>query len=175
MRQAEVLARITTEHRLATARANVLVQREQKLSELIAMLTGELESMPAGAPIFRFRGVLDWPVSGRITRGFGPRLDPRYGTRVPHNGLLLSTAAFDQVRAIYGGRVLLAAPLEGYGLTAIVLHPGRIFTLYAGLADLKVSKDDVLSLGQVVGTVTGKFYFEIRVENRPENPVDWLR
>jgi septal ring factor EnvC (AmiA/AmiB activator) len=56
-----------------------------------------------------------------------------------------------------------------------VLHPGRIFTLYAGLAELKVVKDDVLSLGQVVGTVTGQFYFEIRVENRPENPVDWLR
>ncbi len=174
-RQADVLARITIEHQLATARANVLLERERKLTELIAMLTGQLESMPAGAPITRYRGVLDWPVSGRIIRGFGPRLDPRYGTRVPHNGLQFSTASLDQVRSIYGGRVLLAAPLEGYGLTAIVLHPGRIFTLYAGLAELKVVKDDVLSLGQVVGTVTGQFYFEIRVENRPENPVDWLR
>ncbi len=175
IRQADVLARITTEHRLATARANVLVERERKLSELIAMLTGQLESMPAGAPITRYRGVLDWPVRGRIMRGFGPRLDPRYGTRVPHNGLQFSTAPLDQVRSIYGGRVLLAAPLEGYGLTAIVLHPGRIFTLYAGLAELRVAKDDVVSLGQVVGTVTGQFYFEVRVENRPENPVDWLR
>jgi septal ring factor EnvC (AmiA/AmiB activator) len=174
-RQATVLARIKTEHRLATARANVLVERERKLGELISMLTGQLDSMPAGAPITRYRGVLDWPVAGRVIRGFGPRLDPRYGTRVPHNGLQLTTASLDQVRSIYGGHVLLAAPLEGYGLTAIVLHPGRIFSLYAGLAELKVAKDDVLSLGQVVGVVTGQFYFEIRVENRPENPVDWLR
>jgi septal ring factor EnvC (AmiA/AmiB activator) len=174
-RQADVLARITTEHRLATARANVLIERERKLSELIAMLTGQLESMPAGAPVTRFRGVLDWPVAGRVLRGFGPRLDPRYGTRVPHNGLQMTTASFDQVRSIYGGRVLMAAPLEGYGLTVIVLHPGRIFSLYSGLAELKVAQNDVLSLGQVIGTVTGQLYFEIRVENRPENPVDWLR
>lgn len=174
-RQAAVLARIEREHREVTVRTSRLLERERKLSELIGLLTGQLQTMPEGIPIDRFRGVLDWPVQGRIARGFGPRLDPRYGTRVPHNGLQLTTGETAEVRSIYGGQVLYAAPFEGYGLTAIVLHPGRIFSLYAGLSELGVAQGDMLSLGQVVGTVASELYFEIRVENRPQDPTDWLR
>ncbi len=79
------------------------------------------------------------------------------------------------MRAIYAGQVLYAAPFEGYGLTAIVLHPGRVFTLYSGLSELGVAQGDVVTLGHVVGAVARQLYFEIRVENRPENPADWLR
>ncbi|MBW2278764.1 MAG: peptidoglycan DD-metalloendopeptidase family protein [Deltaproteobacteria bacterium] len=174
-RQTLVLARLEVEHQQVTARASQLLVRERKLRELIGLLTGQLRSMPEGTPIHRFRGVLDWPVTGRISRGFGPRLDPRYGTQVPHNGLELSTGGPVNVRVIYSGQVLYAAPLDGYGLTAIVLHPGRIFSLYAGLDGLGVAQGDVLSLGQVVGTIDGQLYFEIRVENRPEDPTRWLR
>lgn len=174
-RQAAVLARLEREHQQVTVRTSQLLVRERKLHELIGLLTGQLRSMPEGTPIDRFRGVLDWPVAGRISRGFGPRLDPRYGTQVPHNGVELTTAGPTEVRAIYAGQVLYAAPLEGYGLTAIVLHPGRIFTLYSGLEGLRVAQGDVVSLGQVVGTTKGQLYFEVRVENRPEDPTNWLR
>jgi len=174
-RQTRVLAQLEREHQLVTTRTSQLLVRERRLRELIGLLTGQLRSMPEGTPIDRFRGVLDWPVGGKITRGFGPRLDPRYGTQIPHNGVELSTAPDAQVRAIYAGQVLYAAPFEGYGLTAIVLHPGRIFSLYAGLAELGVSQGDMVTLGQVVGVVAEQLYFEIRVENRPEDPTDWLR
>ena len=123
----------------------------------------------------RFRGILDWPVKGSVTKGFGPRSDPRYGTKVPHNGLELRTAADAQVRAVYSGTVLFSGPFEGYGLTVILLHPGRVFSIYSGLEELRVRKDDVVSLGAVVGTVDGTLYFEIRRENRPEDPRLWLR
>jgi septal ring factor EnvC (AmiA/AmiB activator) len=174
-RQQELLTRVEREHRDVTVRTERLIEREQKLADLIELLAGRVHAPPQGDSIARFRGVLDWPVAGRLTQGFGPRLDPRYGTRVPHNGVELATAAGAAVRAIYGGNVLFAAPFEGYGLTAIVLHPGRVFSLYAGLAELEVAPDDVVSLGQVVGTAQGRLYFEIRVENRPEDPAGWLR
>jgi len=119
--------------------------------------------------------VLDWPIKARIERGFGPRLDPVYGTRVPHNGLDLATAPGAEVRAVFPGRVLFAAPFQGYGLTAVVHHPGRVFSLYAGLEELKVGAEDVLSLGQVIGIATDTLYFEIREENRPVDPAQWLR
>jgi septal ring factor EnvC (AmiA/AmiB activator) len=174
-RQRTVLARLEREHEQVTARTTALLERERKLSELIGMLAGQVRSMPEGTPIGRFRGVLDWPVRGEVTRGFGPQLDARYGTRVPHNGFELTTGARAEVHAIYAGQVLYAAPFEGYGLTAIVLHPGRVFTLYSGLSELGVAQGDVVTLGQVVGAVARQLYFEIRVENRPENPSDWLR
>jgi septal ring factor EnvC (AmiA/AmiB activator) len=128
-----------------------------------------------GTPLQEFRGVLDWPVAGEVVGGFGPRRDPRYRTEVPHNGVELTTRPGSAVRAIYPGKVLFADALEGYGPTVVVHHAGRVFSLYAGLASLGVGKDDMLSLGQPVGAAAERLYFEIRVDNRPENPLDWLR
>jgi septal ring factor EnvC (AmiA/AmiB activator) len=76
---------------------------------------------------------------------------------------------------VYPGKVLFAAPFEGYGLTAVVFHPGRVFTLYAGLSELRKAKEDMVSLSDTVGLATDKLYFEIRVENRPDDPLLWLR
>lgn len=173
-RQARMLAELEREERAVAARADELVERERKLAELIELLAAGRVA-PEGTPMARFRGVLDWPVRGRVTTGFGPRLDPRYGTEVPHNGVELTVSAPTGVRAVYAGRVLYAAPLEGYGLTVILLHPGHVFSLYAGLAELQVSADDVVSLGQVVGLASAELYFEIRLDNRPVDPIGWLR
>ena len=60
-------------------------------------------------------------------------------------------------------------------MTAIVHHPGRVFTLYAGLDKLQIGQNDMLSLGQVIGLSSKSLYFEIREENQPVNPLEWLR
>jgi septal ring factor EnvC (AmiA/AmiB activator) len=57
----------------------------------------------------------------------------------------------------------------------VVLHPGRVFTLYAGLESLRVAPEDVLSFGDPVGSVGDRLYFEIRADNRPQDPTRWLR
>lgn len=174
-RQSSLLSRLLAERRDLAAAAEVLSEKEGKLAVLIDLLSGGAAEELGERPIQDFRGVLDWPVDGRVMVGFGPRLDPRYGTRVPHNGLDLAPRDDPEVRAVYPGRVLYAAPLEGYGLTAVVHHAGRVFTLYAGLSELRVAPEDVLSLGRSIGFAEGGLYFEIRVENRPVDPADWLR
>jgi murein hydrolase activator len=179
-RQAGLLARLEREGAALTARAGELAERERKLTGLLDLLgrgSGEPAAPPgeAGKAIQQFRGALDWPARGKVTAGFGPRLDPRYRTQVPHNGLDIATAAGGEVRAVFPGKVLFAAPFAGYGTTVVVHHPGRVFTLYAGLSQLRVGQGDVVSLGDVVGLSSDALYFEIRVENRPENPLHWLR
>ena len=156
-------------------RALELADHARKLSSFLDFLYGRNVGALAGLPIQDFKGVLDWPVAGRVTVEFGPRLDPRYGTRVPHNGVDLAAAAGSEVRVVYPGRVVYAAPFEGYGPTVVVQHAGRAFTLYAGLAGISVGKDDMLSLRQAIGRSGERLYFEIRVENRPENPRGWMR
>jgi septal ring factor EnvC (AmiA/AmiB activator) len=95
---------------------------------------------------------------------------------VPHNGIEIAPEGRPApVRAVYPGKVLYAAPFEGYGPTVVMHHAGRVFTLYAGLAELRVRQGDVLELGDPVGTAAGRLYFELRSENRPEDPVGWLR
>lgn len=174
-RQELLVARLGGERRALAAQAAELEDREAKLSNFLDFLYGRSGSSLSGRPIQEFRGVLDWPVPGRVTTGFGPRLDPRYGTRVPHNGLELAVERGAEVEAVYPGKVLFAAPFRGYGPTVIVHHPGRVFTLYAGLAELSVGRDAVVALGDVVGIADDTLYFEIRVENRPEDPRAWLR
>jgi septal ring factor EnvC (AmiA/AmiB activator) len=174
-RKAVLLARAEDERRSLTGQAEALAAREKKLSDFLDLLYGRNATGLAGAPVQGFRGVLDWPVKGKVTEGFGVRLDPRYHTQVPHNGLSLATQPGAEVRAVYPGRVLFAAPFSGYGPTVVVLHPGRVFSLYAGLLELKVSRGGMVSLNDIVGLATGELYFEIRVENRPEDPRTWLR
>ncbi len=174
-RRAVLLARVEKEEESLTARTRTLEDRERKMAALLDLLYGRNADALAGTPIQQFRGVLDWPAPGRVTLGFGPRLDPRYRTRVPHNGIDLATVPAGEVRAVFPGRVIFAAPFQGYGNTAVVHHAGRVFTLYAGLSELRVIPQNVVSLGGVVGLASDRLYFEIRVENRPEDPLSWLR
>jgi septal ring factor EnvC (AmiA/AmiB activator) len=172
----ELVARLQAESRTLVAQTAELADREKKLAAFLDLLYGRTEGSPAGTPMQQFRGVLDWPVEGKVTGGFGSILDPRYHTRVPHNGVDLAVAAPGApVKVVFPGKVLYAAPFQGYGETVIVQHPGRVFTLYAGLASMRVGKEDMLSLGDAVGLAAERLYFEIRVENRPEDPLSWLR
>lgn len=173
-RQRALLAEVERQRQRLARRAEDLEERERRLASLIDFLSGRRGALE-GEPIQGFRGVLDWPARGRVKIGFGPRRDPRYGTRVPHNGILLETRPGSEVRAIYPGRVLFAASFDGYGPTAVVQHPERVFTLYAGLASLVVRQDDILALGEAVGTAAEDLYFEVRLRNRPEDPLAWLR
>ena len=174
-RLGSLIARLESEDQRLTRQTTQLADKEKKLANLIDFLYGRTQGPLSGTPVQNFRGVLDWPVSGSVAKRFGPRLDPQYGTQVPHNGIELKTNPKSEIQVVYPGKVLYAAPFQGYGLTAIVHHPGRVFTLYAGMQELRTKQDAVLSLGQVIGLSTDALYFEIRVENRPVNPLQWLR
>ena len=174
-RQERVLEQVARERRALASRTQELQDKARKLARLIdSLLAGRLTSLD-GSPIQEFRGALDWPVRGEVTARFGPRRDPRYRTEVPHNGIDVASPAGAPVRSVFPGEVLYSSVFEGYGPMAVVHHPGRVFTLYAGLGELRVEKGDMLSLGEVIGTATEVLYFEIRVENQPQNPLEWLR
>jgi septal ring factor EnvC (AmiA/AmiB activator) len=140
------------------------------------VLVGEDQTVLEHTDIRQFKGVLDWPIEGEVVIEFGPRLDPRYRTQVPHNGLAIAARSGGrEVRSIYAGRVLFAAPFQGFGPTVVVQHAGAVLSLYAGLVELEVAKGDVVSLGHVLGSSSGELYFELREDNRAVDPLDWLR
>lgn len=178
-RHGDLLAAAERERLSVASRAVELAGREQRLAELADELYDSSAAPLAGLPlsggrIQDFRGALAWPATGRVSAGFGPRIDPRYNTRVPHHGIDLETEPGAAVVAVYPGKVVFAAEFKGYGPTAIVHHAGRVFTLYAGLGSLRVKRGDVLSLGQSIGAASDRLYFEIRIENQPEDPTPWL-
>jgi septal ring factor EnvC (AmiA/AmiB activator) len=143
---------------------------------MLEILLSEDPSVLADTDVREFRGALDWPIEGEVVVDFGPRLDPRYRTEVPHNGVAIAPAPGEgEVRTIYPGRVLYAAPFQGFGLTVVVQHAGGVLSLYAGLSGLRVAKGDVVSSGDVLGSSSGELYFELREDNRAVDPLEWLR
>lgn len=174
-RKSQMLAGTQRESEAIASAALELGERARKITNLLDALSGRSDNGLQGLPIADFKGVLDWPVAGRVVAEFGPRVDPRYGTRVPHNGLDLETVPGSEVRAVYPGKVLYAAPFEGLGQMAVLQHAGRVLTLYAGLAELRVRGGDVLGLHAIVGRAGSTVYFEIRVDKNPDNPRVWLR
>ena len=155
--------------------ADSLGDKERKLALLIAVLARQDEPSLSAKPIQDFRGALDWPMAGIVSIPFGPRYEARYGTSVPHNGVEIVPSGSGVVTSVFPGVVVFAAPFEGFGLTAVVHHPNQVFSLYAGLEELEVSQGDVVVSDRVLGRTGSALYFEIRVENRPEDPMEWLR
>jgi septal ring factor EnvC (AmiA/AmiB activator) len=131
-------------------------------------------------------GALDWPVDGEVLYNFGRQRQPN-GTVLRWNGLGIQAPTGTPVRAVRGGRVVLAGPFEGYGPTVILSHESGFYTLYLYLEDVGVVEGREVAAGQVVGTVGGAdtpegphIEFQIRAPtegNTPlaQDPLEWLR
>jgi septal ring factor EnvC (AmiA/AmiB activator) len=85
------------------------------------------------------------------------------------------------VRAVHDGAVTFAAPFTGFGDLVIVDHGAGAFSLYGHLQEISVAQGVRVARGDVVGlsgrtpTGTSGLYFELRIDGRPVDPVQWLR
>lgn len=126
-------------------------------------------------------GRLDWPVPGRIEARFGREASSRFGTVIVRNGVEIGAEMGAPVRAVEAGRVAFADAFTGFGRVVILDHGGKSYTLYGHLAAIDVSKDERVERGRVLGSVgtapTGaaSLYFEVRIDGRPVDPVQWLK
>jgi murein hydrolase activator len=130
----------------------------------------------------KFRGLLDWPAEGAVSAKFGTVVHPKFKTEVPHPGLDIDAEEGQTFQSVFDGRVAYAAPLPGYGLTAVIDHGNGVVTVYAHAQVLVVAAgQDVLrgqELGRVgdSGSLRGPYlYFELREAGRPVDPASWLR
>lgn len=149
-------------------------------------------SSVAALPIAPFKGDLDWPVRGRIRSRFGagqPGRSTRAGVRT---GIEIAATERATVKAIHGGQVTYAAPFPGRGTLVVLDHGNGVQSLYGYLTDVSVTVGSVLDRGALVGlvgpaesipstveamsrTAEAALYFELRVDGRPVDPLQWLR
>ena len=119
--------------------------------------------------------------SGPVLSRFGRSTTGAYGTSIQRNGIEIGAALGTPVRAVHGGTVAFAAPFTGYGVMVILDHGADAFTVYGHLSGTALRPGAVVARDQLVGT-TGATpagqpatYFEVRIDGRPVNPVQWLR
>jgi murein DD-endopeptidase MepM/ murein hydrolase activator NlpD len=122
-----------------------------------------------------------YPVQGRITSGFGWRIDPFTKTRLYHAGMDLSSRFGTPVKAAAAGRVSAVGYNAIYGNFVIVTHNGVYQTMYGHLSKILASKGSYVGQGTVVGQVgsTGRstgphLHFAVYKNDRAINPLEIL-
>jgi septal ring factor EnvC (AmiA/AmiB activator) len=130
---------------------------------------------PAARPFAKARGLLLYPVSGRLLRHFGENDE----LGVASKGLTLETRDAAQVVAPYDGRVLFAGAFKGYGQILIIEHGDGYHSLLAGLDRVDGTVGQWLVAGEPVGTMSRgdakpRLYLELRHDGQPINPLPWL-
>lgn len=156
-----------------------LQQAQAQLDETLA--TAEAGSSVAALPIRPFKGDLPWPIAGEVTARFGRQASGRFGTSIVRNGIEVGASEGSVVTAVHEGTVAYAAPFSGFGTMVIVDHGRAAFTVYGHLQDAAVSAGTKVSRGASLGhlglTPSGgaALYFEVRIDGRPVNPLEWLR
>jgi murein DD-endopeptidase MepM/ murein hydrolase activator NlpD len=122
-----------------------------------------------------------WPVRGRLTGGFGNRLDPFNGEGSFHAGVDISAPFGNPVRAAATGFVVWANRRSGSGRLVVVDHGAGLTTWYAHLSQLQAYRGQAVERGDVIGYVgssgrsTGPhLHYEVRLWEAPVNPRRFL-
>jgi murein hydrolase activator len=182
--QQRVLSRLKTEETGASRQLAALEEKARRLQRLVDVLSQQKRGMlPTATDIRTVQGALEWPVSGKVIERFGRQRNPKFSTFTVNNGLKIEAVAGTQVRAVFQGTVLFSQWFKGYGNLIILDHGNRIFSLYGNLKASSVAVGDRILTGQPIAGVGesedassgGHLYFEIRQDNKPEDPQKWLR
>jgi septal ring factor EnvC (AmiA/AmiB activator) len=180
--QQRVLARLRTEESGAAQELAVLEEKARRLQRLVDALSQQKRGLPAATDIRSVQGALEWPVQGKVFERFGRQRNPKFATFTINNGLKIEAVAGTPVRAVFQGTVLFSQWFKGYGNLVILDHGNRVFSLYGNLKASTVTVGDRISTGQPIAgvgeseeTSSGHLYFEMRHDNKPEDPQKWLR
>lgn len=117
----------------------------------------------------------------RLSSRFGNRNDPFGGGSAFHSGLDIAAPSGTSVLAAGDGRVSFAGQRSGYGNVVEITHVGGTISRYAHLSAILVSVGTEVKFGDLVARVgsTGRstgphLHFEVRRNNRPQNPNRYL-
>jgi septal ring factor EnvC (AmiA/AmiB activator) len=129
-----------------------------------------------------YKGLLKMPVKGKIVSLFGPHRNKKFNVVNFESGINIRADRGEPVRAVFGGRILYAGWLKGYGNMLIINHGESYYTLYAHAEELFKAKDDAVEKNEVIATVgdTGsmagvRLHFEVRHHGKPMDPTAWIQ
>ena len=122
-----------------------------------------------------------WPVRGYVTDGFGSRANPFGGGYEQHGGLDIAAPFGTAIEATADGIVIFAGVHAGYGNVVVVDHGYGITTRYGHMSKIEVEAGQRVRRGTQVGAVgsTGRStgphcHYEVRLHDRPVNPIQYL-
>lgn len=154
--------------------ADKIETREKQLEvleQLIAKQTLTKENYIAGQPV----------ANGRITSGYGVRVDPITGRSKGHKGIDFSAPRGSNIMAVAGGVVTFSGWKNGYGNVVEISHLDGFKTIYAHNQQNLVKAGEVVQSSQTIAKVgsTGRstgshVHFEVVKNNQVVNPISFI-
>jgi septal ring factor EnvC (AmiA/AmiB activator) len=130
----------------------------------------------------KLKGMLPWPVNGKVAIPYGSQKDPQFDTPVFRNGVHIRTDPAADATSVHSGKVIFAEWFKGFGQLVIVNHGGGYHSLYGNLSEIFSHVGDIIKDNQVIGKVGTSgilnapgLYFEIRYKGKPLDPTQWLK
>jgi len=182
-----LLGRIRDQQEVQRTAVEALKAAAREFESEIQALSRQSEGKPLAAggvtrPLALSKGLLIFPVEGKIRNSYGPYRHPRLNTQAFRSGVDIAAERGEPVRAVHAGTVLYASWFKAYGNMVVIDHGDHYYTVYAHLEDVFKSVDHRVEAGDVIATVgdtgamgTTGLYFEIRHHDRPLDPLDWLK
>ena len=159
-----------------------LEEKAKRLERLLDFLSQQQRGSAPAVDVRTYQGALGWPAQGRLIEPFGLQRNAKFSTVTFNNGVKIAAPPGAEVRAVFVGTVLFSQWFKGYGNLIILDHGNRVFSLYGNLKSPAVAVGDRVTAGQAIAGVgesedakSGYLYFEIRNDNKPEDPRKWLR
>ena len=173
----ELVREIDQKRDLNAQLAGEVQTTQQKLQAMLremsaAAATPAPPAETAALPLPPFRD-LPWPVEGQVRRRFSP------GSA--SNGIEIAAPEGAEALAVHDGVVAFAGTFAGFGNLVILEHGSQTFSLYGDLLGITVKKGERVTHGHPVGSIgptpsgTNGLYFELRVDGRPVDPLQWLK
>jgi septal ring factor EnvC (AmiA/AmiB activator) len=162
--------------------ANLIeMERLRKEREAAEIQRGKLpQPLPIAGTFESRKGKLRWPVNeGSIVARFGNQTHPTLKTITQNTGIDIAVKAGSPVSAVAEGQVSKITWLPSYGNLIIIDHYGGYYTVYTHLAELRVSEQQKVKEGDVIGAsgeaLDGpRLHFEIYKGREKQNPEVWL-
>lgn len=124
----------------------------------------------------RNKGSIMWPLKGEIISSY------RQGAGGFGNGIDIAASIGVNIVSVAEGRVTYAQRFVGWGNVVMIDHGDGYVTMYCYLSSpVSVEIGQRVNAGHIIGSVgenpTGdtKFHFEIRIGNKPVNPIAYLQ
>jgi septal ring factor EnvC (AmiA/AmiB activator) len=183
------LAAIRSEKALELAALKSLQEAARQLDATLKVIgpasePGSPKTTVGGAerPFSEYKGLLSWPVKGKIVSFFGPYRDRKYAVTSFRSGINIRAERGEPIRAVSRGHTIYASWFKGFGNMMILDHGNHYYTVYAHLEEVfkvkgdRVDKDEVIATVGDSGSLTGPaLHFEVRHHGKPVDPLEWIR
>jgi septal ring factor EnvC (AmiA/AmiB activator) len=132
-------------------------------------------------PFEAYKGLLSWPVRGKIISFFGSQRDQKYAVTSFHSGINIQAERGEPIHCVCGGYTIFSSWFKGFGNMMIIDHGDHYYTVYAHLEEVFKVKGDRVEKNEVIATVGDSgsmmgpaLHFEVRHHGKPVDPMQWI-